>query len=388
MSAEKRHWDDGIDLRSFSEKCMDGLLALSAAGFAVDESRILGFYPAVEGNPFQKMLYARAAEFGFAPVAINNLDELDACPTALNVVVHFHWVHNVFAKAENEAEAQAASDTFLRRAEALKARGVKLVWTIHNVISHGTRFEKVELELRQKFADLVDTIHIMNPRTAALCAPVYTLDSHKLLEVPHPSYAGVYGDYISKFQARLDLGLPAGKPVFLLFGSLMPQKGTRQFLQGIGKLQDRFSSEAIVLVAGKARMGAFYEEVLKLSSGRTDVKLIAGHVGDQDVQSLFKAADVVVCPYTKGLNSGVVMTAVSFGRPVVVPSFIMPVLWETDIAVSDFDPSEFDGCYDACLNAYNAAQDEELENRLLAWSRNNSAQQISARFLEGLKARL
>ncbi|UTW60059.1 glycosyltransferase [Kordiimonas sp. SCSIO 12603] len=387
MSAVMRHWDDGVDLRTFSEKCMDGFIGLSDAGFSADECEILAYHPGVESNPFQKMLYSRAMQFGVAPIAVTQLSELENVPSGLKLSVHFHWIHQIFSKIGTEKKAEAAAEKFLADAKALKSNGARIIWTIHNVISHGSHYEAVEMKLRAQFAELADVIHVMNPRTAALCAPYYMLDTHKLLEVPHPSYAGVYGDYISKSQARLELGLPAGKPVFLLFGSLMPQKGTRQFLHGMDELQKHFDGEAIALVAGKARLGNFYEEILRLASSRVDVKLMAGHVDDQHIQMLFKASDVVVCPYIKGLNSGVVMTAASFGRPVVAPSFIKPTLHEIEDAITEFDPADFSSSYTACTEAYKLGQKPQLEEQLLRWADANAAHAISEQFFSELKER-
>ncbi|MCK0067968.1 glycosyltransferase [Kordiimonas laminariae] len=387
MSAVMRHWDDGVDLRTFSEKCMDGFIGLSDAGFSADECEILAYHPGVENNPFQRMLYSRAMQFGMAPIAVKQLSELEDVPSGIKLSVHFHWIHQVFSKINTEIEAHDAADKFLKNVESLKDRGIRIVWTIHNVISHGSQYEAIELNLRMRFAELADIIHVMNPRTAALCAPYYMLDSQKILEVPHPSYANVYGSYLSKAQARLELGLPPKQPVFLLFGSLMPQKGTRQFLQGMDELQKYFGGEAIALVAGKARLGSFYEEVLKLSSPRIDVKLMAGHVDDQHIQMLFKAADVVVCPYIKGLNSGVVMTAASFGRPVVAPSFIKPTLREVTDAITEFDPADFISSYEACAAAYEKSQNSNLELELLTWAEANAAHAVSDKFFGELKAR-
>jgi hypothetical protein len=44
-----------------------------------------------------------------------------------------------------------------------------------------------------------------------------------------------------------------------------------------------------------------------------------GHVADEDICSLFDAADVVVLPYEDVLNSGSAILALSLDKPVIAP---------------------------------------------------------------------
>ncbi len=388
MQGKLGYWDEGNDLRSFKEKCMDAVAALGHTDVSVPDTYILGYYPNVKSNPFQKMLYSQAFSHGIAAVAVRSLEDVRNLPQGLKMIIHFHWIHQIFAEVNTVEQAEKAVDTFLEEVRGLKAQGIIIVWTIHNVISHGARFEEQENRLRSVFSELVDHIHIMNPRTAALCDPNYTIDMQKVIEVPHPSYAGVYGNYISKAQARLDLNLAPTDAVFLLFGSMVPQKGTRHFLAEIDSLQEACNGKAKLMIAGKAKVGAFYEEVLQLAAGRTDIKLMTGHVDDQQVQNLFRAADVVVCPYVKGLNSGVIMTAASFGRPVVVPNFLKPVFKGAEEWAVGFDSADFQNCVPACARAYELSQTPTTENEMITWAKELSAQNVSMQFFEKLRGRL
>jgi len=71
-------------------------------------------------------------------------------------------------------------------------------------------------------------------------------------------------------------------------------------------------------------VGEFYEPraqheeaIAELGSGER-VRLIDRYVPNEDVEMYFKACDLVVLPYLTATQSGVVQTAFSFGKPVVV----------------------------------------------------------------------
>ncbi|MFC4347233.1 glycosyltransferase [Kordiimonas lipolytica] len=374
--------------RSLYEECTDGMDALAAAGFSGEAARLLAFFPPVSRNPYQRMLYARGFNHGFACFPLADLGEVEGLPDDLKLVMHYHWLHRVFDKCDTIRQAKKATDHFLDRLKRQKDDGHTLLWTVHNILSHAARFPDEEKALRAGMADIADVIHVMNPQTRDLCAPQYTLDDARLVSVPHPSYQGVYGDYICARQARFDLDLNPDDKVFLLFGSLGPHKGTRQFLAAFDRLQEKLEGKGRVLVAGSPGAPDFMDEILALTSGRADMRLLRAHVDDQSVQTFFKAADVVVCPYPIGLNSGVMATAATFGRPSVVPDVMARSLPGTEDCVQAFEPGDMDSCHQACLQALEKAAEGHTAVTLSNWAAANSPEEISDRFFKALLPRL
>jgi len=374
--------------RTFYEECLDGAEALQAKGYNLDSGRLLAVYPFGHRNPFLRMLYASAFDHGFAVLPLKNLAQLDEVPPGLDVVVHHHWVHRIFDKLTSVSEAEKAVEAFLATVEKQKRAGRPLVWTVHNVLSHRTPFPEQEVQLRASFAALVDHIHIMNPKTPALCAPYYGLEESKLFRVPHPAYAGVYGDYVSREQARITLGLQPADCVFLLFGELGPYKGTRHFLEQLDALQDRMTGKARIIIAGKEGDGAFMEDIFRLTSGRADVQLYLGHVDDQNVQTFFRAADVAVCAHTAGLNSGVVATALTFGCPTVMASRMAHTVEGAEEFIFPFDATDMSTAVDACVAAYELSRQPGLKPAMKGWAQKMAPGAISNRFFDALRGQL
>jgi len=374
--------------RSLYEECVDAMAALSATGRAPSDSRLLAFFPHVSRNPYQRMLYARGFQDGFACFPVKAIDDVLGLPPEIKLVLHFHWLHKAFHDAADTKAAGRAATHFLNRIRRQKDAGHAVVWTVHNIMSHSAVFPDEETKLRAGVAELADVIHIMNPDTVDLCAPHYDLPSRKVITVPHPSYQGVYGDYICRAQARFDLGLQSDDQVFLLFGSLGPHKGTRQFLAVIDRLQEQLQGRARILIAGTPGKPSFMEEIMALVAGRADVQLFQAHVDDQGVQTFFRAADVVVCPYTRGLNSGVMATAAGFGRPVVVPRMMAGAGQGISGHIFPFDQMDMMSCHEACVAALGQSGGTEAQAQLETWAEEHAPRAISGRFFRSLRAKL
>jgi len=374
--------------RSFYEECLDASSALAAGGFGLEDGYLLAVYPFVRRNPFLRMLYSADFDKGFATSGIEKLEHLNDVPSGLNVVVHYHWIHRVFDHATNAHSANQQVTEFLGTIQRQKDAGQTIMWTVHNILSHGSRFPEEEAKLRADFAGLVDHIHIMNPATRALCAGHYNLPADKIFEVPHPSYYGVYGDYVSKSQARFSFGLQPDDKVFLLFGGMGPFKGTHQFLSQMDALQSAAGGKARVVIAGQAGEPAYMEDLFQLTAGRADVQFHLGHVSDRNVQNFFRAADVAVCAHPSGLNSGVANTAVSFGKPVVLAHDLAGTLSGIEDYIFRFDPEDTATCTQSCVAALAVADQSDCVRALTAWAQAMAPQKMSARFFDALRARL
>lgn len=373
--------------RSFEEACVDAKLSLFAKGINLDEAHLLAYYPPIRRNPYQHMLYSAAFEQGFACFPVHNLDEITSPPVRAPLGVHYHWVHRVFADAKTSREAALAADRFLDTVDRQKEAGIKILWTVHNLISHSADFLDEELILRAGLGERADFVHIMNPATVELCARYYELNAAKTFMVPHPSYFDVYGDYISAEQARFDLGITPEEKTLLLFGSLGPHKGTRQFLGELEQLEQSLGFRVRVLIAGLPGDADYMEDIYQLAASKPCVSLFEEHIDDQTVQSLFRATDAVVCPYDTGLNSGVAATAATFGRPCVVPDILAPAMAGASTGIVGFNPSDRGSLSVAIGRALEAGENPATETALVQWAEMHRPRAISRLFFDALRAR-
>jgi glycosyltransferase involved in cell wall biosynthesis len=99
------------------------------------------------------------------------------------------------------------------------------------------------------------------------------------------------------------------RPVVLLFGLMRPYKGIDVAIEALRGLD-----EAELWVVGMPRMDT---APLKAAAG-PNVRFVERFVEDREIAALMQRADLVVLPYREIDQSGVLFTALAFGRPLVL----------------------------------------------------------------------
>jgi beta-1,4-mannosyltransferase len=232
-------------------------------------------------------------------------------------VLHLHWL-SPYLKGRNQWMYRFYAVKFILDVILVKRWGIRIVWTIHNRISHDTRFPSVELWVRRQLVKLADSIVLHNRSTLEDLAQEYQFPLHKVTVIPHGHYRDVYPARIPKSEARQALGLPMSGTIFLSLGLLRPYKGIETLLETWGNHQQHFSNCTLV-IAGKASPA--YAETLRLKiAALRNVVLIPEFIEDDRIHLFFSAASIAVLPYRQILNSGSLILAMSYGLPVVAPN--------------------------------------------------------------------
>jgi len=132
--------------------------------------------------------------------------------------------------------------------------------------------------------------------------------------IPHGEYAGLAGSGHSagREAARAALGLPPEVPVTLMFGQLRPDKGLDDLLAALARVP------AVHLLVGGQDQGGLspVKDALEQMGDRAVVR--EGFLDMDQVADLFAASDTVALPYREASQSGVLLLAYGFSRPVVV----------------------------------------------------------------------
>ena len=131
--------------------------------------------------------------------------------------------------------------------------------------------------------------------------------------VLHPLYAQFDRGRMTREQARARLGLEG--EVALFFGYVRRYKGLDTLLEAWAQVRAR---RPVTLVVA----GEFYEDPepyrrLAAAAGPEAVRLLERYLPDDEVEAVFKAADVAVLPYRTATQSGVTHAAYALGVPVI-----------------------------------------------------------------------
>lgn len=303
-------------------------------------------------NPFQSLLAARLPEHGVravptdSPMALVRSGAVD--PSRL--VYHRHWTATILGPATSRRDAQRRCGAYLAELDELKAAGGRIVWTVHNILPHECAYPDVEKALRQGLADRADVLHVMCPDTPELLRDVAVLPPERVRVLPHGSYVDVYPNIVDPRQARLELGLDLDDLVLLSLGGIRPYRGIDVLLDAFSEAL-RDEPRLRLVVAGRPGR---HPSVPELERRCREHPRIVGHfeeVPDEDLQLYFNAADVAVFSHRAVLNSGGVLLAWSFGRPVIAPAAGCLTSQVTEDGGILYPPDRPDGLADALRRA-------------------------------------
>lgn len=98
----------------------------------------------------------------------------------------------------------------------------------------------------------------------------------------------------------------------LFFGRISDYKGLKYLLQAILQIQTT-SKDISICIAGSGDLSVY----LPLIEQVGNCKMINKYISSSDLVGLIMGSKMVVCPYTDATQSGVIMTAFAFNKPVI-----------------------------------------------------------------------
>jgi glycosyltransferase involved in cell wall biosynthesis len=195
----------------------------------------------------------------------------------------------------------------------LRRRGVKGIAVVDNAIPHERRL--MDMALSRYFLRQCDGLLVMSDSVMRDLDTVGVQAERRRVE--HPIY-DIFGEGMSKSEARAHLGIDPERPVLLFFGYVRRYKGLHVLLDAMPALLERLPN-ALLLVCGE-----FYddEQPYRDQAARLGiehaVQFDADYIPNEAVGTYFCATDVVVQPYVTATQSGVAQIAYQFRRPSII----------------------------------------------------------------------
>ncbi|MEY8200436.1 MAG: glycosyltransferase [Colwellia sp.] len=198
----------------------------------------------------------------------------------------------------------------------LRLFGLSIIATIHDVESFSSGkvsfFQRYVLSACSHFivhnafskSELEDTLSLVR-----LVRPINV--------IPHGNYKS-FVQSRDKESSRLALGLPANCDVLLFFGQIKEVKGLDILLDAFAKVKSK-KRNVVLVIAGKTWKTDFikYEKKIQSLGLESDVVTHIRYIPDQDVGNYYSASDIVLLPYKKIYQSGVLLMAMSYAKPVI-----------------------------------------------------------------------
>ena len=227
--------------------------------------------------------------------------------------LHFDWISSYYFRRWPWLTYLSVV-TFCAQIMLARGMGVQVVWTLHNIIPHDTATLKVHRFCQRFLARRCEWIRTFSSGTVARAAAELGVPESKFRVVPEGDYSHVYVNQMSREEARKKLGLPGGAKVFLNIGLIKPYKGLLELLEAFDTLQQ---PATYLLLAGKVMDQEYGKKIRARLSER--VILVDEFIPADELQVYFNAADVVVLPFQAIENSGSVIMAMGFARPIIAP---------------------------------------------------------------------
>jgi glycosyltransferase involved in cell wall biosynthesis len=296
------------------DRALAAALARGGAEVELVTTRFLyGPVPPAEGYRVEERFYRRSADRGLEAFARRPLKLAEHLPDMLRFrrdaaadVVHYQWL--------------TVPSLDSRLLPVLRPR----VMTAHYILPPRPRRREIAVAHRV-FAHM-DAVVAHSEHGAARLRDEVGLDPDRVRVIPHGAF-----DYLTRLPEEKPLPSElagAEGPVILFFGLLRPYKGIEILLQAFRRVEG-----AELWIVGNPRMDV--EPLRKLAAAKRGgrVRFVTRFVEDAEIPAIFRRADVVALPYLDAEHSGVLYTALAFGKPLVLSAVGgFPELAETGAA--------------------------------------------------------
>lgn len=325
---------------------------------STEQPRITVFFlPMFRRNPYCRLLARSLGECGVdvtpakaqGLLPVRRLVKLHGKPDLL----HLHWTQKLLY-GETGLSSLIKTLFFLFDILLAKASGVKLVWTVHNLVNHETRSPRLEQFANIVLARLFDQLLVHCRYARDEVARQYRLPHcmlSKIHVVRHAHYPQTSRDSVDKSVARTELHIENEPFVFLYFGQVKRYKGVPHLIQSFQRVADQ---NVRLVIAGEPYDAEIESEIKQLAKPDRRINLELREIPPAQIAFYMAAADVVVLPFKHILTSGSLLLAMSHGKAVIAPAVgCVP----EDLSESDgflYDPEDPDALQHAMQRVLNA----------------------------------
>jgi glycosyltransferase involved in cell wall biosynthesis len=203
-----------------------------------------------------------------------------------------------------------------------KIMGKRLVLTAHNVNARkrdggDSLLNRLSLRIQYRLSDhiLVHTEKMKGELVAE-----FDVVEDKLSVIPFGINNTVPDTTLSTAEAKRQLGLRQHDKTLLFFGNIAPYKGLGYLIAAFANILKADSTYRLIIAGrpkGDERYWREIEQAITHDAIRERIIQKIEYVPDEQTELYFKAADVLILPYTHVFQSGVLFLGYAFGLPAI-----------------------------------------------------------------------
>lgn len=271
-------------------------------------------------NPYNALLYDAVQEQGVSVREFALADLVRSRPD----IVHVHWPELLLLSSHRSWQSRARLARFEALVRLARRRGTRLVWTFHNDGAH----EETALHrgMERMLARTVDGVFTLSSAGETAFRERFGPDI-PVFRTPHGHYRDGYPLTVDRAQARAELGIDPDVTLLAAVGQVRPYKNLPALARAVREVAD---PAVRLVIAGKPAGRRDADELGAAAGDDPRIRLDLERLDDARMAAWLRAADAIVLPYRRILNSGAAILALSADRPVIVPAIgAMPELAAT-----------------------------------------------------------
>src|SRR5829696_1453041 len=280
------------------DHALSGALARAGAEVELITARFpYGPVPREEGYRVRELFYSRGSRAGIAPRRRRLLRAAEHIPDMRRYrkvaeeadLVHYQWL--------------PIPSVDRRLLPPKRPRVYTMHWRLPEAAS---RIGRALTRLLAK----MDAVVVHSEHGAARLEADFGVPAERLRVIPHGAF-----DYLTRQPDEVPLPAELREvegPVILAFGLIRPYKGTDVLLEAFSQVE-----RGELWIVGMPRMPM---DALRALANRAPgrVRFVDRFIPDPEIPAFMRRADLVALPYRNIEQSGVLYTALAFGRPLVL----------------------------------------------------------------------
>jgi len=234
----------------------------------------------------------------------------------IKLLIYFTYERPAIIHFQNLIPPLVISYAFLILIKMLCGNHSTLLLTAHDVLPHDIKF--YHRYISKLIYKLMDGVIVHSEHSRRELIGLFGIEPTEVHVIPHGDYFFFrYGNTVSLESARKKLCLPSGSLIVLFFGFIMRYKGLDYLLEAFRKVKNVVPNVKLVIAGKPIENFSRYSALINKLNLMDDVFLFLQYIPFRDVEYFFTSSDVVAIPYVKTYQSGIIMLAYSFNKPVV-----------------------------------------------------------------------
>jgi beta-1,4-mannosyltransferase len=195
---------------------------------------------------------------------------------------------------------------FLMILKLKKLLGLKIVWTLHNKISHSPDNLKLKTQLFRAMLKQSDLIITHSNEGIRFAESMHKGASTRIFYFPHPIILSRH--FNTKLPLQNDL---------LIWGTITPYKGIDSFLEYLYQQNEQFKYK--ILIVGKVPSNEFLDKLKEFENEKIIIN--NQYIDNEELSVMINSSKAVLFTYTGDsvLSSGALMDSLAHGALVIGP---------------------------------------------------------------------